>query len=99
MRFPTGGYMSNTLKTTASEIYVFTKVLDGGPVICGNCITAWRPTLVRCPNCGAGLCGEQNTQRARDLYKIQRKDEAPDVGSKAWIPYLRSQGIEVVNES
>lgn len=91
MQFPAGVHM----KPTVQEVIVFYKVLDGGPVICGVCITAWRPTLARCPNCGAGLYGEKNTQRARDLYKIQRKDEAPDVRSEAWIPYLRSQGIEV----
>jgi len=87
------------IKTTISEVYLFTKILDRGHVICGVCITAWRPTLTRCPNCGAGLCGEQNTQRARDLYKIQRKDEAPDIRSDAWMPYLRSQGIEVPDQS
>lgn len=45
------------------------------------------------------IVSEQNTQRAQDLYKIQRKDEAPDVRSDAWIPYLRSQGIEVPDQS
>lgn len=86
------------MKTTVQEVFVSYKVLDGGPVICGVCITAWRPTLERCPNCGAGLHGEKNTRRAQELYKIQRRDEAPDVSSDAWIPYLRSQGIEISEE-
>jgi hypothetical protein len=87
------------MKATIEDVIVFYKVLDGGPVICGACITAWRPSLVRCPNCGAGLYGEQGTTRAYNLYKIQRKNEAPEVWSEAWVPYLKSQGIEVSDQS
>lgn len=87
------------MKTTVEKVIVIYNILDGGPVICGACVTAWRPTLIRCPNCGASLHGETNTERAQKLYRIQRMDEAPDVGSDAWIPYLRSQGIEVPDQS
>jgi hypothetical protein len=50
----------------------------------------------------ANICsdyGEQGTTRAYNLYKIQRKNEAPEVWSEAWVPYLKSQGIEVSDQS
>ena len=70
-----------------ATIQVNYKVLDGGPVICGTCISAWR-MMPRCPNCGCALTGEAATPRARDLYGLQRLDEAPAVGSPEWIPFL-----------
>jgi ribosomal protein L34E len=76
--------MSENIITTVADIAVFTKITDGGPVICENCVTAWRPDFQRCPACGHSLSGaEQNTPRAHQIYKEQRKDDAPKPGLNA----------------
>lgn len=87
--------VSFVMKTTVEDIILFSKVLDGGPIVCGSCITAWRPTMPACPNCGCVLSGEQNTERARELYTLQRRDDAPEIRSSEWLTYLENHGITV----
>jgi len=83
------------MKSVIEAIEVFYKILDGGPVLCGRCIAAWRPSCSFCPACGNYLTGEQNTVRAREVYKLQRKDDAPPVGSSFWLDYLQKNDIDV----
>jgi hypothetical protein len=84
------------MKTIVDDIIVLSKVMDGGPVVCGSCITAWRPTAA-CPNCGCTLSNaEQNTERCHRIYKLQRENDAPDVRSSDWLGYLETHGISVM---
>ena len=45
------GHATDVTRAVVGEVVVFGNLLDGGPVLCGACFTAWRPTD-RCPNCG-----------------------------------------------
>lgn len=68
-------------------VEVFTRMLDGGPRLCPNCCAAWRPRVEYCPSCGRKMSGPHD-QRARDVYLVQRRDDAPVPGTEAWMKFL-----------
>lgn len=80
-------------RAVAGEVVVLGDLLDGGPVLCGCCVTAWRPAT-RCPNCGCTFTGaERGTGRARAIYRAQRDDAAPWPGGAGWLAYLAGKGL------
>ena len=75
-------------RASVAEVTVLGATLDGGPVVCGTCVTAWRGDLARCPACTSALTGERGTVRARLIYAAQRRDDAPAPHSAAWPAWI-----------
>lgn len=71
-----------------AEVTILGATLDGGPVMCGTCISAWRGDLARCPACNSALTGERGTDRARRIYAAQRRDDAPAPNTAAWSAWI-----------
>lgn len=76
------------MRADVAEIAVLGATLDGGPVVCGSCVTAWRGDLTRCPACCCALTGERGTGRARLIYAAQRRDDAPAPHAAEWPAWI-----------
>lgn len=77
-------------RAAVAGVIVSYRSLDGGPVLCRACITAWRPTR-RCPSCGGALGAEQDTPLAHAVYAAQRTNDAPAPGSPGWAPWIAAR--------
>lgn len=76
------------MRADVAEVTILGTTLDGGPVVCGTCVSTSRGDLTRCPACNSALTGERGTDRARRIYAAQRRDDAPAPHSAEWPAWI-----------